>query len=95
VQFLVHIRSRERPVGDEAFLDELTARERQRGLELIDAGVIRDIWRIAGSQANVGIWEAVDATELHAQISSLPAFPWLDVDVTALAAHPLRPGTLS
>ncbi len=91
MQFLVQIESREQPSGDQAFRDDLGARERQRGLELVEAGVIRDIWRVAGRQANVGIWEAADATELHAEISSLPAFPWMDVRVTALAQHPLTP----
>jgi muconolactone D-isomerase len=90
MEFLVQIESGEQPSGDQAFLDDLAARERRRGLELIEAGVIRSIWRVAGRQANVGIWEAEDATELHAAITSLPAFPWMDVRVTALARHPLN-----
>ena len=90
MEFLVQIESREQPPGDDAALAELGERERQRGLELVEAGVIRKIWRVAGRQANVGIWEAADATELHAAISSLPAFRWMDVRVTPLARHPLQ-----
>jgi muconolactone D-isomerase len=40
---------------------------------------------------NWGIWEAADATAVHAAIRSLPLFPWLDVDVIPLAAHPNDP----
>lgn len=90
MQFLVQIESRQRPEGDDAFREALSARERERGLELVAAGVIRDIWRIAGRQANVGIWEAADATELHEALLSLPVFPWVDIRVTPLAEHPLR-----
>ena len=90
MQFLVQIESNGTPDGDDAFRADLGKRERQRGVELLEAGAIRKLWRIAGRNANVGIWEAADATELHAAISSLPAFPWMDVRVTALADHPLH-----
>ena len=69
---------------------ELLAAERKRGTELLERGAIRDIWRVPGGLRNVGIWEAEDATELHALLESLPLFPWLSADVTALAEHPLR-----
>jgi muconolactone D-isomerase len=67
----------------------LVAAETRRGRELMDQGVIRAIWRIPGGLRNVGIWEAVDATELHEHIASLPAYPWFAADVTPLAVHPL------
>ncbi|MEJ7696693.1 MAG: muconolactone Delta-isomerase family protein [Candidatus Limnocylindrales bacterium] len=60
--------------------------------ELAAAGTIRRLWRLPGRRANWGIWEAQDATALHAAISSLPFFPYLDVEVIPLAAHPGRPG---
>jgi muconolactone D-isomerase len=69
---------------------ELVARERARGQELIAAGTIVRIWRVPGRWANVGIWRAGDATELHDAISSLPMFPWMTVDVAPLAAHYLE-----
>jgi muconolactone D-isomerase len=59
-------------------------------MELRRSGVIRRIWRIPGRFANVGIWDAPDATALHQYVSSLPLFPWLDVQVTALALHHLE-----
>ena len=55
------------------------------------AGRIRRLWRIPGRRANWGLWEAPDASELHAAIRSLPFFPWLQVDVHPLAAHPSDP----
>jgi muconolactone D-isomerase len=69
---------------------ELLSREWVRGRELRRDGVIVRIWRIPGALRNVGIWKAGDATELHEHISSLPLFRWFDVQVTALAAHPVE-----
>jgi muconolactone D-isomerase len=71
--------------------ERLLADERRRGRELVAAGAIRSIWRIPGGLRNVGIWEAPDATALHDLIASLPLYPWLAVEVTALAEHPLGP----
>jgi muconolactone D-isomerase len=68
----------------------LMAEERSRGLELVEAGTIVRIWRIPGRTANVGIWRAGDATELHAAITSLPMFPFIDARVTPLATHHLE-----
>jgi muconolactone delta-isomerase len=47
---------------------------------------------LAGAaRANWGVWEAQDATALHAAIGSLPFFPYLEVEVIPLAAHPTDP----
>ena len=70
---------------------QLLEAELERGRELVDAGVIRAIWRVPGALRNVGVWEAADATELHEHVTSLPLFPWLTAEVTALADHPLQP----
>lgn len=67
--------------------EELLERERARGIALRDAGTIVDIWRLPGRLANVGIWSAPSVTELHAAISSLPVWPWTQVEVSALADH--------
>ncbi len=74
---------------DEAKRAELLSAELKRGRELKDAGTIVDIWRIPGGLRNVGVWEAVDATELHERISSLPLYPYVDTEVTPLAQHPI------
>jgi muconolactone D-isomerase len=70
----------------------LTALETVRGRELIAIGKLRRIWRVPGQWANVALYEVIDATELHALVTSLPLWPWMDVSVEALAIHPLEAG---
>jgi muconolactone D-isomerase len=92
MRFLVRIDVHLPPTLDPSKRERLLAAELQRGRELHAAGAIVEIWRIPGGVRNVGIWEAADATELHAVISSLPLYPYLDADVTALARHPITDG---
>ncbi len=68
----------------------LLEREAVRARELIAAGTIRRIWRLPGRYANVGLWETEDATALHDAIASLPLFPYMRAEVTALATHYLE-----
>jgi muconolactone D-isomerase len=89
MQFLVQIDVRLPPDLPAAEREALLQAELVRGRELVAAGSIVSIWRIPGALRNVGIWEARDATDLHELITSLPLFPWLTCDVTALAQHPL------
>ena len=35
-----------------------------------------------------------DATALHEALSSLPLYPWMDIEVHALAVHPNDPRAL-
>lgn len=63
--------------------------ESARGKELISAGKLKRIWRVPGRFANISLYDVNDATELHDLLSSLPLFPWLDMDVEPLARHPL------
>jgi muconolactone D-isomerase len=80
------------PAGlDEATKARLTAAESARGRELGEAGVIRAMWRVPGRLSNIGIWAAADADELHAAITSLPLWPFMEVDVSVLATHYLAP----
>ena len=95
MEFLVHIQVRWPPDGDADLLARLTEAERTRARELASAGFIRRLWRIPGRRANWGLWQARDATELHAAIASLALFPWLDVEVHPLAAHPSDPEAVS
>jgi muconolactone D-isomerase len=90
MEFLVHIEAELPPDMPAERRAKLTAAERERGLELIRGGTIKRIWRIPGGLRNVGIWEATDATELHAAIADLPLYPWIRAEVTALAVHPLE-----
>jgi len=90
MEFLVRIEFSLPPDMDPAEKAELLEREAARGRELQAAGTIVRIWRVPGRFANIGIWQAADATELHAAISSLPLYPWMSNDVTALAVHYLE-----
>jgi muconolactone D-isomerase len=90
VEFLVEIRVElpgAMPVEER---EPLLAAELARGHELKAAGKIKAIWRVPGGIHNVGVWEALDATELHELLESLPVYPWMSAEVTALAQHPLN-----
>jgi muconolactone D-isomerase len=89
VRFLVQISVTLSPDMPAPQRSALLEREHRRGQELRNEGVIEEIWRIPGRLANVGIWQARSATELHDAIASLPVWPWTDVSVTPLADHPL------
>lgn len=90
MEFLVRIEVRLPADLSEVERADLAARELARGKALRDAGTIVRIWRVPGRYANVAIWKAADATDLHELLTSLPLFPWLDVDVEPLALHPLE-----
>ncbi len=90
MEFLVQIQVLLPADMDPAVKAGLVEREQARGRELKDAGTIVRMWRIPGRVANVGIWQAADATALHEAIASLPLFPWIDAQVTALATHYLE-----
>jgi muconolactone D-isomerase len=90
-EFLVRVRVNVDPSLDAEARQSLLAAERARGEELVRAGSIKAIWRVPGTQGNVALWRAEDATALHALLASLPHFLYMDIEVTALAAHPLAP----
>ena len=89
MEFLVEIEVRLPPQMEKQERDRLIEAERARGRELTAEGVIRAIWRIPGRFANCAIWSCADATKLHEAISSLPMWPFSDVQVTPLAQHAL------
>lgn len=91
MEFLVEIDVAFPPDGDQALKAELVAAEGRRAVELAAAGTIKRLWRIPGQWANVGLWEAPDATALHTALASLPLFPWLKITVRPLARHPSDP----
>jgi muconolactone D-isomerase len=90
MEFLVQIQVTLPPELSSGSRQELMALEQVHGRELINEGVIRRIWRIPGRTANVGIWDAADATALHEALGSLPMFPYIEAKVTPLATHPLE-----
>jgi muconolactone D-isomerase len=91
MEFLVHIENRWPADGDLGELARLSAAERERSVELAAEGRIRRLWRIPGRRGSWGLWDAIDAAALHEAVTSLPFFPWLNVEVILLAAHPADP----
>ena len=73
---------------DPARIERLKAEEKARAQELQCAGKWRHLWRVAGRYANVSILDVADHDELHAILSSLPLFPFMEISVTPLARHP-------
>ena len=72
--------------ADRADLDE---REEQVGRHHAETGRLVHIWRVPGRQANIAVWSCEDADDLHRSLTSLPAWPWMDITVKPLATHPL------
>ena len=74
--------------ADPAKIDRLKAEETARAQELQRQGVWRHLWRVAGRYSNVSIFDVADAQALHDLLSTLPLFPYMDVQVAALCRHP-------
>ena len=51
-------------------------------------GKWKSLWRVVGRYANVSIFDVESNDELHTLLASLPLFPYMDIQVTALARHP-------
>jgi muconolactone delta-isomerase len=73
-----------------AFAAEILAAEQVRGRELIAGGVLKRIWRIPGRFSNYSLYDVQNATVLHDLLSSLPLWPWTNMQVEPLAIHPLE-----
>ena len=92
MEFLLNIVVTWPPDGDPAEKERRIKGEGVRARELAAAGTIKRVWRVPGQWANWSLWEAPDATALHEAVTSLPMWPYLDVEVIPLAAHPNDPG---
>jgi muconolactone D-isomerase len=68
--------------------EELKAREREMAQDLQHQGTWRHLWRVAGRYANISIFDVESPDELHATLSALPLFPYMEIRVIALAVHP-------
>lgn len=90
MEFLVRINVHLPPDMPAAQRSAILTADREVADRLRAAGVVYRIWRVPGRFASIGIWRAADASELHRHLLSFPLFPWIEVDVTALAAHPLE-----
>jgi muconolactone D-isomerase len=82
------------PSGTDSHFTALNAKEHGASQSLQRSGKWVNLWRVAGKSANVSIFRVDDPDELHQILTSLPLFPYMDIDVTALAHHPgaIEPG---
>ena len=69
-------------------IKKLSAQEHERAKELQLQRKWLHLWRVAGKYANISVFDVPDHDELHALLSSLPLFPFMEIAVTPLARHP-------
>lgn len=68
--------------------DRLKQDEKALSQRLQDEGKWRHLWRIAGQYANISIFDVGSVDELHALLTSLPLFPYMQIEVMPLCRHP-------
>lgn len=68
--------------------DDIKTREKAYSQALQRSGKWAHIWRVVGEYKNVSIFDVDSNDELHALLSGLPLFPYMDIRVTALCRHP-------
>jgi muconolactone D-isomerase len=73
---------------DAETIRQMNAKEHERALELQRQRKWLHLWRVAGKWSNISVFEVENPAELHEILSSLPLYPFMDVDVTALCRHP-------
>jgi muconolactone D-isomerase len=88
MMFQVEIEVRIPPQIDRETVERLAKLEHERAAELQRAGKWKHLWRVVGRFANVSIFEVESNDELHAILESLPFYPYMNIDVTALCRHP-------
>lgn len=72
-------------------LDEANAlkkTEKELALALQASGKWRHLWRIVGQYANISVFDVESSEELHVLLTSLPLFPYMQIQVMPLCRHP-------
>lgn len=92
MEFLVRTENRMPADFRDDVREQLRKQERERAMQLRDAGILKRLWRVPGRNATVGLYEAPDPAALHDALVSLPMWRWMDVSVEALATHPQEQG---
>ncbi len=69
-------------------IKQLGAQEHERAAELQRQGKWLHLWRVVGKFANVSIFNVESPAELHEILESLPFYPHMEIEVTALCRHP-------
>ena len=74
--------------------ETLLAGERDAAKALIASGAMTWVWYLPGSTTSIALWNADSAEALDAHLRTLPLFPYHEVEITTLAAHPAFPTPL-
>jgi muconolactone D-isomerase len=74
--------------ADPEKIQDLSAQEHERAKELQQQGKWLHLWRVAGKYANVSVFKVESPDELHEILNSLPLYPFMEIEVTALCHHP-------
>jgi muconolactone D-isomerase len=64
------------------------AGEDQHAADLQNQGVWLHLWRVVGEYANCSVFDVESNDALHNILAALPLFPYMRIQVTALAQHP-------
>ncbi len=86
--YCVHMDVRPPSDLDPERFERLKSEEKARAQQLQREGKWRHLWRVAGRYANISIFDVASNDELHAILSGLPLFPFMEITVTPLARHP-------
>ncbi|MEW2290785.1 muconolactone Delta-isomerase family protein [Streptomyces sp. NPDC047841] len=78
---------------DPAEVDRRRAAESVRAGELAAGGNLVRLWRPVGELRSIGLWRAADEAELRESVlGTLPLWPWMTAEITAVQPHPNDPG---
>jgi muconolactone D-isomerase len=67
---------------------QLRAKESELAKELQLQKKWLDLWRVVGKWSSISIFDVESPAELHDILNSLPLFPFMETEVTALCQHP-------
>lgn len=90
-EFLVNIKIEWPRDLSQQTIEKLSTDERSMASNLAEKGHLVRMWRVPGRRENWGLWRAPDVTALHAILSALPVWPYMDLTVHPLAEHPVDP----
>lgn len=93
-EFLVRLTTTVPEGTDPEEVTRLRAAEAVRAKELAATGHLGRLWRPVGELRSIGLWRADDEADLRANVlGTLPLWPWMTAEITALQPHPNDPGT--
>jgi muconolactone D-isomerase len=76
------------PGTDPEKIRQLGVAEHERAKELQLQRKWLHLWRVVGKFANLSVFDVDSPAELHDILSSLPFYPFMKIEVTALCRHP-------